>query len=56
MNFKPITRYTRAGRTGKTIVCPECDSKARVFHFDWSALTCLNCNHSVEKYEWGVEV
>ena len=54
--MKNVNRYTRAGRTGKTIVCPECDNKARVFHFDWSALTCLNCNHSIDKYDWGVDV
>ena len=53
--YKPVTRYTRAGRTGKTIVCPECDNKARVFHFSWSALSCLNCNLSVDKYDWLVE-
>ena len=54
--LKNVNRYTRAGKFGKTIICPECDNKARVFHFSWSALTCLNCNHDVNKTDFLVEV
>ena len=53
---RTVDRYTRAGRYGKTIVCPECNNKARVFHFSWSALTCLNCNHDINKTDFLVEV
>ncbi len=51
-NCKLVNKHTRAGYNGKIIVCPECDSRARVFHFAWSALGCLDCQHLVDKYEW----
>ena len=49
-----ITKYTRAGKYGKAICCPECDNIQTVYHFAWSGLTCLNCKQSVDKYEWRV--
>ena len=49
-----ITKYTRAGKYGKQIVCPECDNIQTVYHFGWSALTCHKCKQSVYKYEWKV--
>ena len=52
-DFK-VTKYTRAGKYGKAIVCPECDNIQTVYHFAWSGLTCLNCKQSVDKYEWRV--
>ena len=48
-----VHRYTRANKThGKTIVCPECNKVATVFHFAWSALGCQHCGSMVDKYEW----
>ena len=48
-----VTKYTRASKThGKTIVCPECNKVATVYHFSWSALGCQHCNSMVDKYEW----
>ena len=47
-----VNRFTRAGRTGKTIMCPLCDSRARVFHFSWSALNCIHCDATVNKLDW----
>ena len=48
-----VGKYTRASKThGKTIVCPECNKVATVFHFSWSALGCQNCGSMVDKYEW----
>ena len=47
-----VTRYTRAGNNGKVIICPECNNKARVFHFSWSALGCQHCHYIVDKYDW----
>ena len=49
-----VTKYTRAGKYGKAICCPECDNIQTVYHFAWSGLTCLNCKQSVDKYEWRV--
>ena len=47
-----VNKHTRAGRYGKTIVCPECNKVTAVFHFSWSALGCQECGAMVEKNEW----
>ena len=47
-----VTKYTRATRNGKTIVCPECNQVATVFHFSWSALSCQHCDTMIDKYDW----
>ena len=47
-----VGRYTRATKHGKTIVCPECNKVAIVYHFSWSALGCQHCGSMVDKYEW----
>ena len=49
-----ITKYTRAGKYGKQIVCPECDNIRTVYHFNFSGLTCPECKQSIDKYEWEV--
>ena len=51
---KKVDRYTRAGRNGKFIICPECNQGAFVFHFSWSALTCQHCDTMIEKNQWKV--
>ena len=49
-----VTRYTRAGKNGRAIVCTECKSVLTVYHFNFSGLTCPECKESVDKYEWEV--
>ena len=49
-----VTKYTRGGKYGKQIVCPECDNIRRVYHFNFSGLTCPKCKQSVDKYSWKV--
>ena len=49
-----VTKYTRAGKNGKQIVCPECDNIRTVYHFNFSGLTCPECKQSVDKYSWKV--
>ena len=50
---RKVLKYTRASKThGKTIVCPECNKVATVFHFSWSALSCQHCNTMIDKYDW----
>ena len=49
-----VTRYTRAGKNGKQIVCPVCDNIRTVYHFNFSGLTCPECKQSVDKYRWKV--
>ena len=55
MNFKPITRYTRAGRNGKKLQCPKCQSIRTIYHFNFTGLVCPDCKESVDKYDWSVE-
>ena len=52
--MKTVNRYTRAGRNGKEICCPKCQGTFPIYHFSWSAITCLHCKQSVDKYEWGI--
>jgi len=53
-----VNKHTRAGRNGREIVCPKCYSKHKVYHFSWSALTCLpyvgsnRCGADVNKEDW----
>ena len=47
-----ITSRTRAPRKGKFIYCPHCGAQARVYHFDWSALGCQQCDAMVDQTEW----
>ena len=49
-----VTRYTRGGKNGKQLVCPECDNIIRIYHFSFSGLTCPKCKQSVDKYSWKV--
>ena len=60
-DFKPlsnnnsyVTKYTRGGKYGKQLVCPECRSIRTVYHFNFSGLTCPECKESVDKYSWKV--
>ena len=47
-----VSKSTRASKNGKLIICPQCNSHARVFHFGWSALGCTHCGQMVNKQEW----
>ena len=49
---RKVTKHTRATQHGKTIVCPECNKVATVFHFSWSALSCQHCDTMIDKYDW----
>ena len=52
---RKVTRYTRGGKYGKQLVCPECDNIIRIYHFSFSGLTCPKCKQSVDKYDWKVK-
>ena len=54
INNSNVTRYTRGGKNGKQLVCPECDNIIRIYHFSFSGLTCPQCKQSVDKYSWKV--
>ena len=54
INNCKVTKYTRAGKNGKAILCPVCKSMSLVYHFSWTGLTCSECKQSSDKYEWEV--
>ncbi len=55
ISFKPTTRFTRAGKRGKHIMCPNCKSISKVYHFSWSGLQCQHCKECIDKSLWSVE-
>ncbi len=56
VSFKPIKKTARAGKRGKHILCPNCGSIHKVYHFGWSALNCSNCDTMIDKSLWSIEV
>lgn len=54
--FKPMTPRIRARKNGKHILCPNCYSISKVYHFSWSSLHCNHCEEYIDKQLWSVEV
>ena len=54
LDFVPVTKYTRAGYKGKHILCPNCRSISKVYHFAWSGLGCQHCGKMIDKQMWEV--
>ena len=55
VEFKPITPRARAGKRGKHILCPNCRSISKVYHFSWSGLQCQQCETCIDKQHWSIE-
>ena len=55
ISFKPITKRARCGKRGKHIMCPNCKSISKVYHFSWSALVCQQCDKQIDKLHWSIE-
>ena len=53
--FSNVNRYTRAGKNGKQILCPESKEWGKVYHFSWYALGCTSCGEMIDKEKWLVE-
>ena len=53
-NNSNVTKYTRGGKNGKQLVCPDCGNIIRIYHFNFTGLTCPQCKQSVAKYDWKV--
>ena len=53
--MKKVNKYTRAGKEGRTIYCPECNAPNKVYHFSWSAITCGGCQQMIGKYNFSVK-
>jgi len=55
ISFAPITNRARSGKRGKHIMCPNCKSISKVYHFSWSGLQCQQCKECIDKSLWSVE-
>ena len=55
ITFKPITNRARCGKWGKHIMCPNCKSISKVYHFSWSGLQCQQCKECIDKLHWFIE-
>ena len=55
ISFAPITKRARAGKWGKHIMCPNCKSISKVYHFSWSGLQCQQCKECIDKLHWSIE-
>ena len=55
ISFAPITNRARAGKWGKHIMCPNCKSISKVYHFSWSAIVCQQCDKQIDKLHWSIE-
>jgi len=47
-----VSKFTRASKQGKEIVCTSCNVKHRVYHFAWTAFQCMDCGYNCDKYDW----
>jgi ribosomal protein S27E len=53
-NMKKVNKYTKAGKDGKSLICPNCKNKEVVYHFSWTEIVCGGCFKSVSKYKWWI--
>ena len=57
LNLSDLTKvdeYTRAGKYGKAIICPECKNMEIVYHFAWCDIICQECQKMINKYDYCV--
>ncbi len=54
-HFEKVTGRSRAGKNGKNLKCPVCETTRRVFNFSFSSLTCPSCKSCVNKEDWLVD-
>jgi len=46
---RKVGRYTKAGKRGKIIQCPECAHRMVMYDFSWSKIVCLGCKAEIKK-------
>lgn len=56
MAFKKVTKFTRASKNGKEIICPKCSHKVTVSHFAWSEIVCQGCKQEIKKTDFKIAV
>ena len=54
-DYQLICKRSRAGKNGKNIKCPHCESITRIYRLSFSSLTCPSCKQSTDKYEWLID-
>ncbi len=47
-----INKHSRAGQSGKYIMCPKCRQAHKVYHFAWSASQCSHCKKMINKEDY----
>ena len=50
-----LKKTARVGKWGKHIMCPNCKSISKVYHFSWSATQCTQCKECIDKLLWSIE-
>lgn len=54
-DYALIHKRSRAGKNGKNIMCPHCQSVTRIYNLSWTSLTCPSCKESTDKYDWLID-
>jgi len=47
-----VTSHTRAGKGGKSLICPQCNELTSVCHFAWQKMVCPHCKVAIAKSKW----
>ena len=54
--FTNVSKFTRTGKYGKEIFCPNCKLKNKIFDFNWTSRPCSHCQQNIRKYEWLIKI
>ena len=50
-----ITTQTKCDEVNGTLIhCPDCKTERRLFHFNWSAIICYECDKVIDRNEWEI--
>ena len=52
IEWRPVTRYSRARRDGTIVQCSKCKTLTKVYHFAWIAMGCKYCEEMIDKGDW----
>lgn len=50
--MKAITKYSRTGKLGSMIECPNCHGRFTIYHFAGDSINCLHCDTCNHKSNW----
>ena len=50
-----ITAQTKCDEVNGTLIhCPDCKTDRRLFHFNWSAIICYQCDKVIDRDSWEI--